>query len=439
MGQHDRHQRRRRAAGRRAPARRRHHRAHGGGQERAGVQRAQAGLQGARGRQALPRGGAGPPRPAARHHRRADRPAPDRTTTSGRWSPAASRASPTTTRSRRSRRPAWSTSSWRPGVPTRSGCTSRRCATRASATSPTAPTRRSPARLGLHRQWLHARRSGFVHPATRREVTVRQRVPGRPGPRAGRSCGTLGDRCRAPIRAGTLDRARLCRSPAVTAALVRGRRRLRALDRGRLLAVVAAVLRHRGLAADQARAGRRPHGRAGHPGRRGAGRLGPGYCAAARAGPSWRRRADAAAPDVRAGQLRRAYLAPGSAAAGARPTSRSSAVLVRVPLPGRQTEMVRLPAHAGARRTSSPGWTASPTARTGEAADYGAAGATAPPTPVSSPGLRRPGRRSPRAEAAALPAGLRLRLRGGGPRPRRRRCARWPARPACGRSIRRPR
>ena len=36
--------------------------------------------------------------------------------------------------SRRSRPPAWSTSSWRPAAPTRSGCTSPRCATRASAT-----------------------------------------------------------------------------------------------------------------------------------------------------------------------------------------------------------------------------------------------------------------------------------------------------------------
>ena len=56
------------------------------------------------GRQALPRPRAGPPRPAARHRRRADRPAPAATTTSGRWSPAASRASRTTTRSRRSAR-----------------------------------------------------------------------------------------------------------------------------------------------------------------------------------------------------------------------------------------------------------------------------------------------------------------------------------------------
>ena len=33
---------------------------------------------------------------------------------------------------------------WRPGVPTRSGSTSRRCTIRAAATSPTAPTRPSP-------------------------------------------------------------------------------------------------------------------------------------------------------------------------------------------------------------------------------------------------------------------------------------------------------
>ena len=44
----------------------------------------------------------GHPDPLARHHRRPDRPPPHRTTTSGPWSPAASRASPTTRCSRRS-------------------------------------------------------------------------------------------------------------------------------------------------------------------------------------------------------------------------------------------------------------------------------------------------------------------------------------------------
>ena len=66
----------RRAAGRRAPAGRRHDRRHGGGQERAGLLHAQAGVQGAHGRQAVRRARPGSSRSDERHHRRADRSAP---------------------------------------------------------------------------------------------------------------------------------------------------------------------------------------------------------------------------------------------------------------------------------------------------------------------------------------------------------------------------
>ena len=70
------HLRRGRAAGHRAPAGRRHHRRDGRRHLRARLHRAQAGVQGAHGGQALPRGGPGPPRSVQRHDRRPDRPAP---------------------------------------------------------------------------------------------------------------------------------------------------------------------------------------------------------------------------------------------------------------------------------------------------------------------------------------------------------------------------
>ena len=72
----DLHLGRRRAPGHRAPPRRRHQRADGGGQERARLHRAQARLQGAHGRQDLPRAGAGPSRPGRGTIDAPDRPAP---------------------------------------------------------------------------------------------------------------------------------------------------------------------------------------------------------------------------------------------------------------------------------------------------------------------------------------------------------------------------
>ena len=72
------------------------------------------------------RAGPGPPRPDQRHHRRADRPAPDRGLQVRGRRRRARRASPTTRPSRRSGPPPCSTSTSRPGAPTRSGCTWRR-------------------------------------------------------------------------------------------------------------------------------------------------------------------------------------------------------------------------------------------------------------------------------------------------------------------------
>ena len=72
------------APGHRAAARRRHLRADGGGQERARLHGAEAGLPLADGRQDLPRARAGPSGSVRRHHRRADRPAPERGLQDGR-------------------------------------------------------------------------------------------------------------------------------------------------------------------------------------------------------------------------------------------------------------------------------------------------------------------------------------------------------------------
>ena len=152
---------------------------------RARLHGAQARVQGAHGREALPRrrARATPTRPAARSTPRST--ATRATTTSSPSSRADGRASPTTTRSRRSRPRRCSTSTWRPAAPTRSACTCRRCATRASATSPTAPTRCSRSGSGLTRQWLHARSLGFAHPADGRWVEFVSPYPADLARRAG--------------------------------------------------------------------------------------------------------------------------------------------------------------------------------------------------------------------------------------------------------------
>ena len=108
---------------------------------RARVHGAQAGVQAAHRRQALPRAGAGTSGSVQRDDRRADRPAPRRRVEVRGHQRTAGTASPTTTPSKPSSPPACSTCTWKPVARTRSGCISPRCTTRAAATSSTAPTR----------------------------------------------------------------------------------------------------------------------------------------------------------------------------------------------------------------------------------------------------------------------------------------------------------
>ena len=58
------------------------------------------------------------------------------------------------------------------------------------------------AHLGLTRQWLHAVRLGFAHPADGRRVRVHQRVPGRPGRTPWTCCGPRADQSGAADRGG---------------------------------------------------------------------------------------------------------------------------------------------------------------------------------------------------------------------------------------------
>ena len=143
-----------------------HHRADGRREERAGVLGAQGRLPDAHRRQALHRAGAGPSRTraAARSTRRSTATRP--TTTGGRWSPAAGRASPTTRRSRRSgpqrlleiRLETGRTHQIRVHMAAvRHPCVG-------DLTYGADPT--LAARLGLDRQWLHASALGFAHPST---------------------------------------------------------------------------------------------------------------------------------------------------------------------------------------------------------------------------------------------------------------------------------
>ena len=125
----------------------------------------------------LPRAGAGAPGPAppARSTRRSG--GTRRSSTGSRWSPTAEPRSRTTRRSRRSAPRRCSTCTSRRGARTRSGCTSRTCGIRSSATRCTARIRCSRARLGLTRQWLHAARLGFAHPATGEWVEFESALP----------------------------------------------------------------------------------------------------------------------------------------------------------------------------------------------------------------------------------------------------------------------
>ena len=151
---------RRRAAGRRAPPRRRHERAHGRREDAsAPTPRSSARSTTARSRRSTTRSCRGIPirspgtidapdraasalRVEVRRHRR--RQARRHALRDARGVPVARRCSRSTSR---------------PAARTRSACTWRRSGIRASATRCTAPTRRSSARLGLTRQWLHAKRA----------------------------------------------------------------------------------------------------------------------------------------------------------------------------------------------------------------------------------------------------------------------------------------
>ena len=142
----------------------------GGRQERARLHAAEAAVQGAHRRQGLPRGRAGPPGPVARHHRRADRPAPHSTTT--RWAVV---------------------TGGKPSVTHYDTLEAFRHASLLEVQLETGRTHqirvhfsalRHPCvgdltygadpvladRLGLYRQWLHAVRLGFAHPGTGERV-----------------------------------------------------------------------------------------------------------------------------------------------------------------------------------------------------------------------------------------------------------------------------
>ena len=143
------------------------------------VHRAQAGLQGAHGRQDLPRAGPGPPGPDAAA-RSTPRSAGTRsTTTAGPSSPAASRASPTTRRSRRSGAASLLEIHLETGrthqIRVHFSALRHPCV--GDLTYGADPT--LAARLGLDRQWLHAVRLGFEHPGTGRPAGAHQPLPGR--------------------------------------------------------------------------------------------------------------------------------------------------------------------------------------------------------------------------------------------------------------------
>ena len=156
--------------GDRPAPRRRHLRADGRGQERARVLGPQARLQGADGREDVPRAGPGPPGPVHRDDRRPDRPPPGLGVADGGRRRAAARASRTTTRST----PSSGTTLLKVGLET--GRTHQIRVHMAAIHHPCVgdPTYGSDpvlaARLGLVRQWLHAVRLRFVHPGTGEEV-----------------------------------------------------------------------------------------------------------------------------------------------------------------------------------------------------------------------------------------------------------------------------
>ena len=91
--------------------------------------------------------------------------------------PTARTPSRTTRRSRRFPVPRSWRSTSRPAGRTRSGCTWPPTGIRASAIRSTASDPTLSARLGLTRQWLHARQLSFAHPATGDQVTFTSEYP----------------------------------------------------------------------------------------------------------------------------------------------------------------------------------------------------------------------------------------------------------------------
>ena len=165
-----------RAQGHRAPPRRRHVGRHGGGDLRARLHRAQAGVQGAHRREALPRAGAGPSRPVQRNHRCADRPPPR-----PRLEVRGHRAGAAQHHPLRHRGGASAASLL--DIHLETGRTHQIrvhfaalhhpcCGDLTYGADPTLAKR-----LGLERQWLHARSLAFAHPADGRRIEITSPYP----------------------------------------------------------------------------------------------------------------------------------------------------------------------------------------------------------------------------------------------------------------------
>ena len=165
--------RRRAAAGHRAPARPRGQRRDGGRQARPRPYRPRRPVQRPLDRPRLRGDRLGRARDRSRQRRPPARPPSDRPQAHGDRAQRRQAGGDPLAAARRPREPAprGSSSSWRPGGPTRSGCTRPAWATRSSATASTAAARAAPAGAadaigGLDRILLHARRLGFTHPIT---------------------------------------------------------------------------------------------------------------------------------------------------------------------------------------------------------------------------------------------------------------------------------
>ena len=161
--------------------------------------------------------------------------------------------------------------------------------------------------------------------------------------------------------------------------------------------------------------------------------------------PSWPRWPTAAGrPGRETYALVIARRLPGARPAGRRRSAASpvSEVFGRVPLPDRQTEIVRIPAlRLPGRRARRDGarW---PTARTGRPPTTGPGPPRSPaaaPRSASCAPCTTPAPQVARGRGGRLPVALRLRLRGGGPGRPGRAAAAWPPGPGCARSTRRRR